>query len=1638
MSDTPRGEIAIIGMACIYPGAGNVQQFWENIIHKVDAISDPPPDWEAEFYYDPQSEADDRTYCKRGGYLGKLAQFNPLEFGVMPNAIDGCVPDHFLALRVAQEALADAGYADAARLAPLKERTAVILGHGAYINRGHSALIQHLMVMDSMLRILKQLHPEYTEQELAALKKELKASAPPLHVQNASGLVPNMISGRIANRLDLMGPSYIVDGACASSLLAVDMAMRDLLTGKCDMAIAGGAHCGSTPPIVIAFAQLQALSRKGDIRPFDSEADGTLLSEGVGMLILKRLRDAERDGDRVYAVLKGVGVASDGRALGLLAPRLEGEVLALERAYEAADVDPSTVGLVEGHGTATLVGDATELESLNHLFGTRRGDLPRCALGSVKSMIGHCIPASGLASIIKVALALHHKVLPPTIKCEKPNAKLQSENSNLYINTETRPWIHGSQRSPRRGGVNAFGFGGINAHAVLEEYTGAQVAPNLQHQWDSELFVISAGTRQTMLEEAKRLHAFTANETREFVMKDLAWSVNCTRPLESCRLAVVAAARQDLCEKLHRAIARLEVEGASRIRDLEGIYYFQKPLAAEGGKLAFVFPGEGAQYLNMLADLCMHFPEVRRSFDLMDRAFDEHPRGYLPSEVIVPPPLHPSPQRLWSMDVGTEAVFCANIALFHLLGHLGVRADAMVGHSTGENSALPCSGMVQLAGDAELIERVQVLNRVFEELRDTNQIAECALIAVGGVPPERLWQMAAESNGQLYVAMDNCPNQVVMCGTEAAIAQTLETLSGSAAVCQRLPFSRAYHTPWFKSFSEMLRHYLAGLRVARPSVPLYTCVNADLFPDDLDQIREIASSGWSRTVRFRETIQKMYSDGIRMFVEVGPRANLTSFIDDTLRGKPHLAVASNVQHRSGILQLHHLLGQLAAHGLGVQLEHLYERRAPKPVDQPAVRKPAVQLLLGMQPARLPKGFQLPRSPRTSHLVEPLAAPPPAPQTKTNGFPAPVVSAPAAALAAPGSTPASPAAHMTALSPRAAVMQQHFSTMEQFLAVQQQVLGAVFANRSMPQPAAVTERAQSEPVPAAPRLPYVSEILELVPGVRARVRHRFSLEPLYQHHALGFDVSAEDPSMVGLCVVPLTVSVEILAEAASLLEPGRVVVGVREMRSQRWIMLDEPGPTVELTAVRKAPGVIDVAIREGDTDKIIRPVWIEGTVLFADSYPGPGKPLPFELVDSKTSHWTPGTLYPQGMFHGPLMRGVISVERTGKNGASATLEILSSNGLLREFPTANFLLDPLCMDAVGQLTAFWSQEQVDPFCDVFPYHFDELECYAPMPPAGTRVEGRILIRHVGEREVRCDLEVIDRSGALLYRILGWEARRFLQSNDLWDYRICPRDAILSKPCDEWIGASAANVPMACCRLDRFPPGFLETSFGVWLKMLALLSLGPREREIWANLKAADKRRIDWLLGRCAAKDAVRTLVQRQFGAALYPADIEILPDGQGRPQVYGAWTQKFGVQPVVSISHSGGSAVALAALGMDQLVGVDIESLSPARQGFEAVAFTPQERDIVAAMPDHQHPEWFLRLWCAKEALGKALGRGLSQGLKSLEVTQVQPESGRVQLFIRNGLLQEFPQLHGTSLSVYTNRHEQYVYSTFIHSPGALP
>lgn len=1572
----PRVDVAIVGMSCVFPGAENHHRYWENILHKVDAISDPPDDWEPELFYDEEPGANDRTYCKRGGYLGDLAAFDPSAYGVVPNSVDGTEPDHFLALRAAHDALVDAGYKDIGRF---RERTEVIVGRGTYVNRGNMTAMQHGVMVDSFLRILKQLHPEHTDEDLARVKEALKESLPPFHSDTAPGLVPNIISGRIANRLDLMGANYIVDAACASSLVAVDLAIRDLQSGRCDMAVAGGVNASVPPVIMMIFSQLNALSRKGEIKPFSEDADGTLLGEGVGMVVLKRLADAESDGDKIYAVLRGVGVASDGKAIGLLAPRLEGEELALRRAYEQAGVPPDTVGLVEAHGTATLVGDAVEFHALSKVFGTSAAG--RCAIGSVKSMISHTMPASGIAGLIKVALALRHKVLPPTLHSGVPNPKLRLETSPFYLNTETRPWIHGSTQSPRRAGVNAFGFGGINAHAVLEEYTGEEPSEWLQRDWDHELFVVSARDNESLaaavLASLEQVNAADSS----LAFRHLAWAVTCSAPLQKARLAIVASDRVDLSRKLRRAVERLQKNCNRRIRDVEGTFFYPSPLGAES-KIAFVYPGEGGQYRGMLNDLCIHFPQARSWFDLMDETFEDHPRGYKLSEAIFPPP-GASDERMFSMDIGAEAVFCANQALYAVLESLGVRCDGMVGHSTGEHSALLNSGIVRADEKHELIRHIRNVNAVFEQLNSTSRIESGVLLAVAGADRNSLHRLVLEHD-RLYIALDNCPNQVVLFGTSEAIASAEAALASTSAVCQKLPFGRAYHTPLFHDFSQELLRHFATLQIGVPRVPVYSCVTAQRFPDAADEIRAQASVQWEHTVRFRETIEKMHEDGYRVFLEVGPRGNLASCVGDILRGKDYSAIPCDLQHRSSIQQLQHAVAELVAHHVPVSLVKLFQHRGTPPTLDVEKNRPSPKLSMGLQPLRLPAEFRLAK-----------AAPLP-PET-------------AASISNPSHTP------------MADVMAAQLQVMGQFLQTQQQVLQSYLATRN---------GATIPKVDTNTSHPFVTKVLECVPGVRATAVHRFSVaeQPFLKDHTFGRVVSAEDATLSGLPVVPLTITMEVLAEGAALVVPGKVVVGMRDVRATRWLTLEHGELEIEIKAeIESGPDRVRVSIRHRSQDPL-RPICAEGTVLFADAYSAPPAVGGTRLREERNSTWQADDLYSKGMFHGPAFRAVRSIDRVAPGGTVGTLEVLPRNGLLRSNAVPSFLVDPIILDAAGQVVAFWSQEVLQPAGDIFPYRLAALDCYAPPSSPGTKFECRVSATVVTATEIHSDIEIAGRDGHIHYAFRGWEDRRFLVPQSLWDLRISPMTASIGRMWPDPV----RHQPRSVCSRVEFPSEILEASHRIWSKVLAHLVLSKHEREEWYRLSGNTKRSSDWLIGRCAAKDAVRRLVKDGTGREIYAADVVIKADEQGRRYATGAWVKDFGVEPTISISHSAGVGVAIASAVPGERIGVDIEPLARDVTGFETEAFTPIELDLLGkSVPQHTLAEWYLRAWCAKESLVKALGRGFSGGVHSTVITGLQAESGGVEMQLREGLANLHPALSRRTIPVRTIRDEKWICSTAV-------
>ncbi|RPJ11985.1 MAG: hypothetical protein EHM30_13775, partial [Desulfobacteraceae bacterium] len=513
--------VAIIGIGCFFPGSPGVKEYWHMLFHGKDAITDvPETHWSPEDYFDKDPAKPDHVYCKRGGFISPVL-FDPTEFGIPPASLEATDSSQVLALIAAKSALEDSGYYSNKTFN--RDRTSVILG---------ATGTQELSIpLGSRLG-----HPKWRKalsdsgipsDKAEEVIEKISDSFISWQENSFPGLLGNVIAGRICNRLDLGGTNCVVDAACASSLSAIHLAVMELVTGRSDMVITGGVDALNDIFMHMCFSKTRILSPTGDIRPFSKDADGTVLGEGVGILVLKRLMDAERDGDKIYAVIKGIGTSSDGKAQSIYAPRKEGQVKALNLAYANAQVDPSSIDLIEAHGTGTRVGDLVEFQALTEVFGNpenpEEGMFQKCAIGSVKSMIGHTKAAAGSAGLIKAALSVYHKTLLPTLKADIPDPALNISESPFYLNPSRRPWFS-KKEHPRRCGVSSFGFGGSNFHAVLEEYKQSKQ----EAAWDGSVEIIALSA-PTYPELVKRISDFKYRIEKDFSKDKFAFEASETR-----------------------------------------------------------------------------------------------------------------------------------------------------------------------------------------------------------------------------------------------------------------------------------------------------------------------------------------------------------------------------------------------------------------------------------------------------------------------------------------------------------------------------------------------------------------------------------------------------------------------------------------------------------------------------------------------------------------------------------------------------------------------------------------------------------------------------------------------------------------------------------------------------------------------------------------------------------------------------------------------------------------------------------------------------------------------------------------------------------------------------------------------------
>ena len=893
MRVSARRAVAIVGVGAVLPDAPNAPRFWQNIKNGVYSITEVRPErWDPRLYYDADPKVPDKTYSKIGGWVRDW-EWDPLKWRmpIPPKVSQAMDLTQKWAIVAVREALADFGYPDR----PLDaERTAVILGN-AMAGDTHLYSAARILFSDYAEELRRtpgfstlptNAREAIVEQLRAAVSKRL----PEITEDTMPGELANIIAGRIAALYDFKGPNFVADAACASTMAALSSAIGGLVEHDYDAVLTGGIDANMSPSTFVKFCKIGALSPTGS-RPFDRGADGFVMGEGGVVFLLKRLGDAERDGDRVYAVIRGLGGSSDGKGKGITAPNPIGQKLALRRAWQNAGIVPMPGNLMEGHGTSTVVGDLAEIQSLLDVFAEFGLPSGSIALGSVKSNIGHLKGAAGAAGILKAAFALHEKFLPPSVNFQRSNPDVDLSHSPFYVNTQLRPWDVEPGAS-RHAGVSAFGFGGTNFHVVLEEFTPGRYEDEskLTMSYPAVEYSLGKIEAKTPLRGALVIGA----ESEAAVMGRLRAALKEAEsgvapspavPAESdlrapVRLAIDYADAADLADKCGKALKAFDENQAGRWKALraKGIFLGRGP----SPKIAFLFAGQGSQYVNMLQSL-------RASESIVAETFATADEVMLP---LIGKPLSEcvfldkndeaalvlAEQNLKQTAVTQPAVLAAETALARLLGAYGIAPDMVMGHSLGEYGALVAAGAISFE---EALRAVSARG---------NEMTKCALddngimAAVFG-PTDEIQRILSTIEGYVVIANINSTKEAVIGGSTESVQKAMEAVRAAGYRAQQLQVSHAFHTNIVAPASDSLAQVLRGMRLQPPGIPIIANVTGSFYPMGpgvVPEMIQLLGKQVASPVQFVKGLNTLYEAGARIFVEVGPKRVLYGFVEDVL------------------------------------------------------------------------------------------------------------------------------------------------------------------------------------------------------------------------------------------------------------------------------------------------------------------------------------------------------------------------------------------------------------------------------------------------------------------------------------------------------------------------------------------------------------------------------------------------------------------------------------------------------------------------------------------------------------------------------------------------------------------------------------
>jgi acyl transferase domain-containing protein/NAD(P)-dependent dehydrogenase (short-subunit alcohol dehydrogenase family) len=908
MENTSHRAIAIVGLGAILPDAPNVPTFWENIKKGRYSVTNVDPErWDPALYYDPDPAAPDKTYSKIGGWVRDYV-WDPIKWhlAVPPRVVDAMDGAQKWAIACTRQALEDYGYPKR----PLDpNRTAVILGNAMAGERHYLTALRiyfpeyarELSEIASFAALPEALRSQITRELHERIAKHL----PEITEDSMPGELANCIAGRIANIFNFHGPNYVCDAACASAMAAISSATEGLIEKDFDAVITGGIDRNMGASTFVKFCKIGALSATGT-RPYAEGADGFVMGEGAAIFLLKRLADAERDGDNVYAVLRGMGGSSDGKGKGITAPNPIGQKLAIERAWQNAGLSPSTVTYIEGHGTSTRVGDVVEVQSMVDVLSDSHLPPNSVALGSVKSNFGHLKGAAGAAGLLKVALALRDKVLPPSVHCEHPNPEIDFAHGPLYVNTELKAW-EVSPDGVRRAGLSAFGFGGTNFHAVLEEYIphrlngngkpvvavseapprtseitmNAKAAPSVTstfHGYKAPLrgAIVIGGTTESELAERLRVVEKDARSGHAPVP---------AAPIEADlrapeRLAIDYANANELAEKASSALKALAANQPAVWKALrpQGIFRGHGPAP----KVAFLYPGQGSQYVNMLKPLRATEPIVSETFSEADAVMTPLLGKPLSDFIFVdqgnPDAVSKAEDDLRQTAITQPAVLAADLALTRLLAAYGIKPDFTMGHSLGEYAALGAAGALPFA---DALEAVSARGREMTRFSPDDKGRMAAVFA----PLGEVERILKTISGYVVIANINSEHQSVIGGAGKAVEQAMEAFQKSGYDVTALSVSHAFHTSIVAPASEPLRRVLERLHLESPHLPIIANTSGEFYPTGTNvvpQMLDILAQQVASPVQFVKGLRTLYDAGARVFVEVGPKKALQGFAEDVL------------------------------------------------------------------------------------------------------------------------------------------------------------------------------------------------------------------------------------------------------------------------------------------------------------------------------------------------------------------------------------------------------------------------------------------------------------------------------------------------------------------------------------------------------------------------------------------------------------------------------------------------------------------------------------------------------------------------------------------------------------------------------------